>query len=104
MKLTHDLVERWKNSGTISTMPPTATTRRTRTIMRRLLVSTRSWPAGFVGDALMRFSGAIRRKRSDGGSQAAAPESAGCAGACVGSRPARTVITTFHAMTSMPTR
>src|SRR6186713_3242920 len=38
------VVERWKNSGTISTIPPTATTSRISTIIRKLLVSIRSWP------------------------------------------------------------
>jgi hypothetical protein len=33
------VVERWKNSGTISTRPPTATVSSTRTIIRKLLVS-----------------------------------------------------------------
>jgi hypothetical protein len=31
--------ERWKNSGTISTRPPTATASRISTIIRKLLVS-----------------------------------------------------------------
>jgi hypothetical protein len=33
------VVERWKNSGTISTMPPIATDSRISTIIRKLLVS-----------------------------------------------------------------
>ena len=36
---TASVVERWKNSGTISTMPPTAITSRISTIIRKLLVS-----------------------------------------------------------------
>src|SRR3954471_8162796 len=34
------VVDFWKNSGTISTRPPTATTSRISTIIRKLLVST----------------------------------------------------------------
>jgi len=33
------VVERWKNRGTISTRPPTATVSRMRTMIRKLLVS-----------------------------------------------------------------
>jgi hypothetical protein len=36
------VVECWKNSGTISTRPPTATTRVISMIIRKLLVSMRS--------------------------------------------------------------
>jgi hypothetical protein len=36
---TGSVVDFWKNSGTISTRPPTATTSRISTIIRKLLVS-----------------------------------------------------------------
>src|SRR3954454_22966671 len=37
--VTGSVVDFWKNSGTISTRPPTATTSRISTIIRKLLVS-----------------------------------------------------------------
>ena len=40
MPWTGSVVDFWKNSGTISTKPPTATTRRIKTIIRKLLVSS----------------------------------------------------------------
>src|SRR4051812_26410353 len=52
---TGSVVDFWKNSGTISTRPPMATTSRISTIIRKLLVSTRSWvkPAAGVTLSLM---------------------------------------------------
>src|SRR4051812_48820136 len=41
--VTASVVDFWKNSGTISTRPPMATTSRISTIIRKLLVSTLSW-------------------------------------------------------------
>src|SRR6478735_10139014 len=51
--LTASVVDFWKNSGTISTRPPTATTSRISTIIRKLLVSTFSWLKPAAGWALL---------------------------------------------------
>src|SRR3954469_7996512 len=52
--VTASVVDFWKNSGTISTRPPTATTSRISTIIRKLLVSTFSWvkPGAGTGTVL----------------------------------------------------
>src|SRR6478736_3688073 len=50
--LTASVVDFWKNRGTISTRPPTATTSRISTIIRKLLVSTFSWEKPVAGVAL----------------------------------------------------
>src|SRR3954447_17122389 len=87
------VVDFWKNSGTISTRPPTATTSRISTIIRKLLVSTFSWlkPVGLVLVLMVVVSlgshaawGTGTLTRTD--------------------RPPTTVIHVFQLMTSMPAR
>src|SRR5215510_8695631 len=58
---TGSVVERWKYSGTISTRPPMATVMRISTIIRKLLVSMRSWPVALVSD--MVGSSGVRQLR-----------------------------------------
>src|SRR3954471_11226243 len=65
------VVDFWKNSGTISTRPPTATTSRISTIIRKLLVSIFSCekPAAEVALSLM-VSSLSRSGVGDGGRDA----------------------------------
>ena len=46
---TGSVVDLWKNSGTISTRPPTATTRTISTIIRALFFSIISWLKFMMG-------------------------------------------------------
>ncbi len=86
------VVLRWKNSGTISTMPPTATVSRISTIIRKLLVSRRSWLKVLMGVSLLMVSSRLQ----------AVARGARIAGAVLGLL--RTVITTFQAISNMPLR
>src|SRR3954464_14475942 len=53
------VVDFWKNSGTISTRPPMATTSRISTIIRKLLVSTLSCEKVGTGLALSLMGGVV---------------------------------------------
>ena len=87
------VVDFWKNSGTISTMPPTAMVSRINTIIKKLLVSIRSWPeTAFCAMACVLCIRVQACAAATGGTGATA------------TLPARTVITTFQAMISMPPR
>ncbi len=82
---TGSVVDFWKNSGTISTKPPTLTTSSTRTMSQGRLLSTCSCDS-FMASVLYACAGTP----------------AGI-GASYGLAPA-TVLTTFQAMISMPAR
>ncbi len=87
------VVDFWKNSGTISTRPPMATTSRISTIIRKLLVSTFSCekPVDWVVVLSLMF---LRLHQAVCGTGTATR--AGW--------PPTTVIQVFQAMTSMPPR
>src|SRR4051812_38067398 len=61
MPATGSVVDFWKNRGTISTRPPTATTSRISTIIRKLLVSTFSCENVATGGALSLMVGRLSR-------------------------------------------
>src|SRR4051812_27987211 len=69
MPATGSVVDFWKNSGTISTRPPTATTSTISTIIRKLLVSIFSWekPGAGLWLSLMGCfrSGGLRHRDGD---------------------------------------
>src|SRR5665647_2094017 len=68
--LTGSVVDFWKNSGTISTKPPTSNTSRIKTIIRKLLVSIFSCdrpPLALLFAMIFPFSGVSDNDRSRNG-------------------------------------